>query len=80
MIIKKYESGKMQICPKSRKIATEVVPIILDEKKKRGGIIKGKSDGKQHKIFTGFKVKEYVKEDDQLKHNKKRMKTKKYIG
>ena len=78
MIIREYESELMEISPKSRKISTSVARVLFDTKKKYQ--FKNKTNHKKSVIFSGFKVAEYVNGVEQLKHNKKRTRNRKYVG
>lgn len=77
MVVKTYENGKQIISPKSKKIATNVTEVIID-----GSELLNTKQSKKHrtsKVYSGFTLGE-VSHGDDVKHNKKRTKDKKYVG
>lgn len=81
MIIRQYENengDKMEISPKSRKIATSIVDVLFDTKKIYK--LKRNSNHKETTIYSGFKMSECASGIEELKHNKKRTRNRKYIG
>lgn len=80
MVITQYENKKMIISPKSKKIATSCIEIILSADKGNNILKQNKKAHKVSDIITGFKFAELVPKSTELKQNKKRKHNNKYAG
>ena len=80
MVINNYENKRMVISPKSKKIATSCVDVILTAEKGNNILKQRKKGHKTSTIISGFKFADLAPKTAQLKKKKKRTKNNKFVG